>query len=55
MIDQVTHGILDMPTQPHEITIMIINTGQKCTMSYSDRMCVSNRPNLEKIWRTKTS
>ena len=41
-------GAFDMPTLPHEITIMIINAGQKCTVSYSDRMCDSNSPNSEK-------
>ena len=48
-----THGGFDMLNLLHQITIMIINTGQKCTVSYSDRVCHSYSPDSEKIWRTK--
>ena len=41
------------PNLPHEITVMIINTGQMCTVKYSDtqRMCDLNCPNW-KLGRT---
>ena len=45
MIDQGRHCAIDMSNLPHEIAIMIIiNGGQKCTVSYSHRMCDSNSP-----------
>ena len=44
-----TRGAFNMPNLPHKVTIMIINAGQKSTVSYSDIMCDLNCPNSEKI------
>ena len=41
-----THGTVNMLNLHHEITIMIINAGQKRLVSYSDRMCNLNCPEL---------
>ena len=40
----VTHRTFDMLNLLHKITVMMINTEQRCTMSYSDRMCDLNCP-----------
>ena len=32
-----THEAFHTPNLPHEITVMIKNTGQMCTVNYSDR------------------
>ena len=45
-----THDAFHTPNLSHEITEMIITTGQMCTVNYSDRpgMCDLNYPKLEK-------
>ena len=48
MMDQSDTWRFDIPNLPHEITRMIIDT-VRC----SERMCYSNRPDSEKICRTK--
>ena len=51
---KLTRCAFDMPNLPHEITIMIVKSGQKYTVSYSDKMCDSNSPDSEKnLWRLK--
>ena len=51
---KVTHDALHTPNLPHEITVMIINTGQMCTVNYSDRPRIRDLGKKMTYYKKKT-